>query len=416
MVTTVIKTDSTGLDVRPPVPAELDQFFTHHDRIYGRRTDPQLPGIWRNVFDYERSLIARRHGRLVATAGRCAARLRTPGGALPAVVLSYLAVDASERRRGVSVELLHRQYVEAIEREEPVAAFATSFGYQYARIGAGTVAWSASVALDNGRAQLLTPPVERNEVEIATGTVDAALVDGLHGLYTEATASRAGTLEFPVGWWRAYHAETELGDSARFALLASRTGRPSGYAIFTVIESWPDGIPGNVVTVQQLIATDEVTRAALWERVQSMDLAATTLTGNIPVDDSLRWLLREPRELRIRGQRDILWARLLDLPAALRGRRYRGSGSVVVEVADRFLPRNAGCWRLDVSGGEAEVNQTDASPDAAMEIGDLATLFTGAATYHTLRKVGRITPRGSGAELLPALFAVDDVPWSAFVV
>lgn len=412
----MIRSDSTGLEVRSPVPDELDEFFIHHDRIYGRRADPRLPGIWRDAFDYERSLIARRDGCLVATAGGYPARLRTPGGALPAVVLSYLAVDASERRRGVSAELLRRQYEDAIEREEPVAVFATSFGYQYARIGAGTAAWSASAQLDNGRAQLLPPPAERDDITITTVTVDEAIFEDLHALYTEATGSRAGTLEFPVKWWQAYQAETDLGDTARFALLASRAGHPSGYAIYTVTESWPDGVPGNVVTVKQLIALNEVTYAALWDRVLTMDLAATTLAENIPVDDSLRWLLREPRELRMRGQRDILWARLLDLPAALSGRRYRGSGSVVIEVADRFLPRNAGCWRLDVSGGEAEVTRTDAPPDAAMEVGDLATLFTGAAAYRVLRESGRITPRSGEAELLTALFSVDDVPWSAFVV
>jgi predicted acetyltransferase len=408
--------DPAEYDVRSFGPAELAGFLAHHDKIYGRAADPRLADIWQQDFDYARSLLVSRAGRLVATAGGCATRLRTPGGSLPAVSLSYLAVDPSERRRGLSADLLRRQYEEASERGEPIAVFVTSHGYQYARIGAGVIAWSSSACLHNERAQLLSPGRGEQNVTVLTESWSDSLSDPLYEVYTRATSGRAGTLEFGAGWWRAYRSERALGSPSQLTLIASRSGRPSGYAICTVDESWPDGVPSNVVTVRELIAEDEPTRRALWELILTMDLASRTHVDNIPVDDTLRWLLREPRELRMRGIRDILWARILDLPAVLEGRRYRGSGSVVLEVEDRFLPRNAGRWRIDVADGEGRVTAVDSDADAALGIGDLATLFTGAGSYRALRDAGRIAVYRPEAERLATLFAVDEAPWCAFVV
>jgi predicted acetyltransferase len=408
--------DADALEVRPPRPDELDEFFAHHDRVYGRAADPRLADVWREAFDYGRSLVARRDGRLVATAGAMAGRLRTPGGSVSAAILSYLTVDPSQRRRSLSVDILRRQYEESIERGEPVAAFVTSHSYPYARIGAGVVAWSSSIELHNAQALLLPTPTLSSEISIRTESSCSSLSEELGELYTQATASRAGTLELEPQWWRAYRAELALAGGPQFVLIATRQGRSSGYATYSVEEAWPDGVPSNVVRVHELIAEDQPTRRALWELLLTLDLASTTLVDNVPVDDTLRWFLREPRELRVRGMRDLLWARLLDLPEALAGRRYRGNGSVVIEVSDRFLPRNDGCWRIEASDGEGRATKTDAAPQASISIGDLATLLTGAGSYYALRDTGRVKVHDSGADELAALFAVDQAPWSAIIV
>lgn len=406
---------ATDLVVRPPVPDELADFMQHHERIYGRRSDGRLTELWQESFDCGRSLMAWRNGRLVATAGGCLTLLRVPGGLVTAVALSHLAVDASERRRGMSVELLRRQYEEAAARGEPVAVFATSFGYQYARIGAGPIAWSMSAEVENDRAQLV-PSASRHGIEITTGAPSELATDELRRLYESATEPLPGTLCFDLAWWCAYHQEGDLDGQSRFVLRASQSGAETGYAVYTVVQSWPDGVPGNVATVEQLVAKDETTRAALWERLLTMDLAARTEIANLALDDSLRWLLREPRELRVRGQRDILWARILDLPAALAARRYRGSGTVVVEVTDRFMTANSGGWQIEVMDGDMEIARTGAAADATLDIGDLATLWTGAGSYRALRAAGRITEHSRRAQLLGEMFAVDVAPWSAFVI
>lgn len=407
----------SAIEVRPPSPEELEAFFAHHDRIYGRAPDPRVAEAWSTAFDCGRSLLAHRAGRLVGVAGGCSARLRTPGGSLPAVVLSYLTVDPSERRRGLSVELLRRQYEESAARGEPIAAFVTSRGSPYARIGAGVIAWSANVTLDNAQAQLIpVVPDGTDEPDLVVEPWADAWADRLTDVYNEATARRAGTLELSRDWWRAYRRELELRPEPQFLVVASRAGTPCGYALYTVDESWPDGVPSNIVTVHELHADAASTRRELWQHILTTDLAATTVVQHLPIDDPLRWLLREPRELRVRGIRDLLWARILDLPAVLAGRRYRGSGTVVVEVLDRFMPQNAGCWRLDVADGLGQATRTDDAHAATIGIGDLASLLTGAATFSALCDAGRIAVRNASAAQLPIMFGVDDAPWSAVVV
>ena len=51
--------------------------------------------------------------------------------------------------------------------------------------------------------------------------------------------------------------------------------------------------------------------------------------------------LQDPRRLGLTVG-DGLWVRLVDLPAALAARSYAGPGELTLEVADTFMPANAG--------------------------------------------------------------------------
>ena len=85
-----------------------------------------------------------------------------------------------------------------------------------------------------------------------------------------------------------------------------------------------------------------------------VDLVARVSFENLPVDDPVRWKLRDPRRLRATTMADWLWVRLVDVPRALEARRYRVEDRLVVEVTDTFLPENEGRYTLEVSSPGVE--------------------------------------------------------------
>jgi len=59
------------------------------------------------------------------------------------------------------------------------------------------------------------------------------------------------------------------------------------------------------------------------------------------------------------GIGDALWLRVVDVAAALAGRRYRSDGAVVLSVADEFCEWNDGTWSLRVQDGIPLVEPAD---------------------------------------------------------
>ena len=101
---------------------------------------------------------------------------------------------------------------------------------------------------------------------------------------------------------------------------------------------------------------------------------------NIPVDDPILLAVAEPRKLEM-TLGDALWLRIVDLPSALAGRRYRGDGRVVLEVEDEFCPWNDGRWSLTVEAGVPLVEPTTDSPDIACDVTDVAAAYLGAFSF-----------------------------------
>jgi len=108
------------------------------------------------------------------------------------------------------------------------------------------------------------------------------------------------------------------------------------------------------------------------------------------VDDPLAWALVDPYVVRVTGQSDALWVRLLDVPVALEARPWGRDGSVVLEVDDP-LGHAAGRFRVTTVAGAAEVARTEASADVHLAAETLGALYLGGVGVETLRAAGRLT-------------------------
>jgi predicted acetyltransferase len=111
---------------------------------------------------------------------------------------------------------------------------------------------------------------------------------------------------------------------------------------------------------------------------------------------------------------DHLWVRLIDLPAALAGRRYATDGGVLLDVTDTFGPWNGGRWLLEGGPDGAACRRAAGGPEEAviaLDASALASLYLGGTSVERLAAAGLV--RGDQASLDRAgrLFGAGQDPW-----
>jgi predicted acetyltransferase len=103
---------------------------------------------------------------------------------------------------------------------------------------------------------------------------------------------------------------------------------------------------------------------------------------------------------------------LLDIPAALEGRRYQATGHLVLDVADSLLPDLAGRYMLEGGPDGARCGRTNAVADLRLSVADLGAIYLGGTRPSTLAQVGRIVELRPGAlRLAEAMFAAEAAPF-----
>ena len=133
------------------------------------------------------------------------------------------------------------------------------------------------------------------------------------------------------------------GATAHRRVLYVRDGQPAGYVIYRTRMNLER--MGSEIQVIELIGIDSAAEKALWQFVFGIDLATTIDFWNQSVDDPLCWWLEQPRRLE-RKVEDGIWLRVVDVAAALSGRRYSTAGSLTLHVRDEQCPWNEGGWQL----------------------------------------------------------------------
>ena len=89
---------------------------------------------------------------------------------------------------------------------------------------------------------------------------------------------------------------------------------------------WADRRPRGKVEVADLCAATPAAEARLWRFLAELDLVATVVAGDRPIDDLLPWLLVDARAAKQTDAGDFLWVRPLDVPALLTARAYERKG------------------------------------------------------------------------------------------
>jgi len=407
-----------------PVPADEVPAWTRAmaSTFHG---DPDAPQTARRIdlfareWDPLRAWGVRDRGRWVATLRTEPRPLSVPGlGAatrdLRADALTNVTVAATHRRRGLMRTMLDDSLRAARERGDAVSILIAaewpiygSFGYAPATLSADYVLhrWrpGATCAGDTTHVR----QVERDEFGAIAPTVFAA-----------ARRQRAGQIDRDARWWNR---------------VLGRDGYPPGEDLphnWLVHEAddGPDGLvswkangqfglipPLATVQVRDLVTASDTAYRNLWFYLSGIDGVDQVSLSSRPIDEPVRWLLADARTLVMTQQVDFLWLRLLDVPAALAGRRYAVPGDLVLEVMDEDRGGfAAGRYRLTAAGGEVECRRTDEEVDLEISQRALASIYLGGFRVQGLAVAGVAQERTPGSlACLDLMFSAPVAPWNA---
>lgn len=396
------------IDIRPVTEATYDAFRHAFAATFGFASSTDEIERSRAWAEYDRLLMAwAPDGSIVGTSGALSFGLSLPGARSAACAgITMVSVRADHRRRGLLTRMMVDLLDDAAARSEPFAALWASESPIYGRYGFGPAVPTIDISLDRRHADLhLDGPVGEVrfvDVEEARATFPA--------LHERLRATRGGVMSRSDGWWTRVVPEepgpAKATGPLRLALLPDR-----GYVIYHLASGWSDGAPRGVVHVHDLLGLDPAALAALWRFAIDTDLSETLEIVRRPPDDPVLHLLRDPARARA-GAGWPLYLRLVDVPSALAARGYLGDGTVVVDVADRLRPANAGRWRLTASDGNGRCERTDDAPDVSLDVAELAAISLGGVRATALLDAGRLSGSSGAAVLLDRLFATERAPVS----
>jgi predicted acetyltransferase len=294
-------------------------------------------------------------------------QLTVPGGAvLPAAGLTWVAVAPTHRRRGVLRSMyteIHRRIADA---DYPIAALTASEATIYGRFGYGPATVEQTLSIERRRAEFHAGVADPGGVTLIEPGQHR---DALAAIYDRWRLRTPGGLDSPLALWDEVLADRENardGGSPFFGLL-----HDDGFALYRVHRD-----DAKVARVTKLTAVTTDAYAALWRTLMGLDLIQKVEVTTHPADP-LPYLLTDPRLVSTTGTEDALWLRMMDVPAVLEARSYRGDFSAVLEIADGFLG-NGGRFRLDVHDGKARCSTSDADADVHMDLEVLGSLYMGA--------------------------------------
>lgn len=339
------------------------------------------------------------------------ARFPVPGAQLPVAGLTWVGVHPQHRRRGLLSAMIDHHLARCRERGEPLSALFAAEAAIYGRFGYGRAADDLRVTVPRGAALRDVPGADRYTVRVerADRARHGALVDRLHraagaapaGGHPDGAVNRPGwatreTEELQAAFWSDPPAHRG-GREARRVVVVELDGEPRGYALFRRKVAWETTGPRGTVSTGEVVALDAAAARTLWGVLLDLDLTSEVEPFVLPVDDVVTHLLVDPRSAAPRLA-DNLWVRVVDVPAALAGRRYAAPLDVVLHVTDHRLPENTGRWRVRADAwGLADVARTDDPADLSLDVRELGAAYLGGTSLAALATAGLVTEHTPGA-------------------
>ena len=398
------------VEVRPIAPDEFEAFIRATVASFGGTYHPEELERTRIEFEPGRSLAALEGTDIVGTTGGLSFDLTVPGRILPTLAVTGVGVLPTHRRRGVLRALMRRQLDDARQGDTPLSILWASEGAIYPRFGYGLTALHAETDIDTRHSRYAAPFEPGGRMRLLSGE-EALKV--FPDVYERVRDRQPGFLSRTPDWWsyRFWIPARHRGDLSEYFYALYEDDGPQGYVVYRTKHHWPGGSPEGLLEVEELVAATDAAYAALWRYCFDHDLMTRVKAELRPSFEPLLHMLEEPRALRLHLA-DALWLRVLDVGAALEGRRYRGSGRLVFELRDEFCPWNEGRFELEVSPGGASCRATQAEPDLVMGVVELGALYLGGIPAWKLVRAGRIDEERPGAaEAASSLFAWTPPPW-----
>ena len=361
----------------------------------------------------EMTMVAFDDGVIIGSSGALPFESAVPGGAIIGNAgVTAVTVSATHRRRGVLTGMMDRLLRQEREKGQPVASLWASESIMYGRFGCGVAIEHENFLIDTRQAELKHIPevpgkirfIDRDEARKVLPVAWEAAVRAHVGIPRRDDVSWDG---YVLGL-----NDSKDGWSMPFVVVYEEDEQPLGYARYMVKELRVFGEQTHgAINADHVIHSNAASHAALWNHLLNIDLYDRVSTWCSPSDDSLLWMLADPRQLQ-RKPYDGVWYRLLDVAGALAARTYLAEGCLVFEVEDAFIPEWGGRFELKGGPDGATCLATTKPADIPLPTASLATIYLGGAKLVDLRRAGRVEENTQGSvALADAMFAAVRAPW-----
>ena len=407
---------TTDLTLRPLTADELPEAYRLLMLVFGDAEESADLEAERGIIEPDRTLGTFDGDQLVACMSAFSMDMAVPGSSLPVAGTTWVAVSPTHRRRGVLRRMMHHHLTDIAGRGEPLAALWASETAIYGRFGYGSAIERQRlvVHVDGDPGWQPWVPPEAHAVRLVPLDQAQAVIDPI---YEAARRRRAGAHRRDDAWWAfqalSTRANAMAGVPTKYVAVASVDGQDVAYAIYGVKGSFSDvGRPAGTVTAIELAGVDAAAETAMHRFLMSHDLVSTVQLRNRPLDDVLHRQLHDSRRVE-RHVSDALHVRVIDLPAALRGRQYAESAGVTIEVRDDLLEGNDGTWRVEVAPEGASVEPAEGStPDLRMDVRALGSLYMGDVRLRHLVAAGEVDAVDPAVvRAVDAALAADEAGW-----
>jgi predicted acetyltransferase len=353
-------------------------------------------------------------GRIVGGSAMLSLQVTVPGRRIVALsAVTDTAVLATHRRRGLLRAIMQAMFDEARERGDAVAGLSASEGGIYGRFGFGPATLRTRWEIERAAVRWREPAHVTGTLELVDAAAARAAWPALH---EAARRTRVGEVSALRGLWDGISDAPAGSDGpTRFVVHRDAAGAVDGAAKFRL--PWAPRVQDTgTLRVTALEALTQEAYRDLWSLLLDFDLTRRIVAAPRPPDEPLRWMLADPRALRVTRQSDNLWIRLLDVPAALQARGYDDAGAITFVIeTDPMCPGNEGVWRLEASGGAGRCERAgDGDPDLTIDVEALGSLYLGGGSAALLAAAWRVREHRPGAvATLSRLLRTDPVPFNA---
>jgi predicted acetyltransferase len=391
---------------------------TFLDNPDGAPTDRRIDLLTR-CWEPGRAWGVRDNGRWVATLRTEERALSVPGvgdatSDLPVDALTNVTVAATHRRRGLMSRMLNGSLQAARDRGDAISILIAAEWPIYGRFGYAPATLAAGYELRRARPGA-TVPGDLTRVRQVTRDEFGAVAPAV---YAAARRCRAGQIDRDARWWNRFLGLDGYAPSDQLPhnwFIHDGDDGPDGLLTWTANGDFNLIPPLGAVQVGDLVSANDVAYRNLWSYLSGIDGIERVGLSNRPVDEPVRWLLGDGRTLVMTQHVDLVWLRLLDVPAALAGRRYAAPGDVVIGVIDEDAGAfAAGRYRLRADGEEVHCTPTDADADLEITQRALASIYLGGFRLRELMLAGVTRERTPGAAArVDLMFSTPLAPWNA---
>jgi predicted acetyltransferase len=372
---------------------------------------------WQREWLPERTWGYRDHGRWVATLATEPRTLTIPGPSgttrdIETDALTAVTVAATHRRRGLLTSMITQSLQAAKERGDALSILIAAEWPIYGRFGYAPAVVDTGYVFHSRRSHAALPAPPAGSVR----QVEAAeLAEIAPAVFDAARRLRPGQVDRRHPWWnRALNLDgyQPIGKQPNWVLHEGPDG-PDGFLSWRVTRDFELTGEMGAIEVPDLIAANETAYLDLWGYLAGIDVVDEILLDDRPVDEPIRWMLRDGRALSYKHSFDYLWVRLLDVPAALAARSYAVPGEIVLDVVDDGLGGYGnGRFVLKADETSAVCEPTSEAADLRISQRALAASYLGGHRLRQATLAGVEELKTGALDRADVMFSVPLAPWN----